>query len=103
MEVFSKMQIVSLQQVRESASHVAEPVFHVAEEMKSEVSSIWKNNDERDDILRTAMISGGILVAVSILVFVTGFLPVWARLLVIFATIGILGRWLMTKISDSTD
>jgi len=97
------MQLVSLQQVKESASHVAEPIFHVADEMKSEVRAVWRNNDERDDIIRTAMISGGILVGVIVLSFITGFLPIWLRLVVVFATIGILGRWLMTKIADTVD
>ncbi len=90
---------------KEAVGHGASTTIHqlqgVAQETKKEFGALWQNADERDDLLRTLFWCVAILIGVSVLVIVTGWMPLWARLLVIFLTLGILGRWLMSKISDS--
>ena len=69
----------------------------------TETQSIWSNADVRDDIIRTAIFCGAILCVVTVLVFVTAWLAIWLRLAIICLTLGILGKWLMSKIADSSD
>ena len=92
---------------KEAAATGATVTIHqlqdVAQGTKREFSTLWQNDDERDEIIRTVVFAAGILIGVSVLVAITHWMPLWLRLLVVVATIGALGRWLMTKIADSTD
>lgn len=92
---------------KEAAATGASATIHqiqdVAQGTKREFSTLWQNADERDEIIRTGAFCVGILVGVSVLVAVTSWMPIWLRLLVVFATIGFLGRWLMSKIADTAD
>ncbi len=74
-----------------------------AQETRREVTTLWANTDERNDLIRTGSVCLGLLIGVSLLVTLTGWLPVWLRILVIFVTIGGLAKFLMSRISDSSD
>jgi len=97
----------TLSQTSQTISSGVRPMFtllgNIATEMKSEVSTLWGNRDEREDLIRTAVISGMVLVGVIILVVITSWMPLWLRLSVLFATIGILAKHLCSKIADASD
>lgn len=101
---------------KEAAAHTASATVHslqgaahgtvhtlqdVAVGTKREFSTLWANADEREELIRTGIYCGGILVGVCILVALTSWMPLWLRLLVVVLTLGGLGWWMMKKISDS--
>lgn len=101
------MQSKVVERFKEVATHSADVTLHgiqdVAQETRREVSTLWQNADERDDLIRTGAICVGILIGVSLLVTLTGWLPVWLRVLVIFGTLGALARWFVSRISGDSD
>ena len=101
------MQQQSVDQWKKSAVDGASATIHqfhdVAEETKREFGTIWRNADVREDLIRTGIICVAVFIGVAVLSAIASWLPLWLRLVVIFATIGILGRWLMTKIADGSD
>ncbi|MBC8140429.1 MAG: hypothetical protein H7Y38_03195 [Armatimonadetes bacterium] len=108
----------TVQQVKEAATRGAavakEVAMHgavvaadgfksAAQETRREAVSLWANPDERNELIRTGVICLAVLLGVSLLVTLTGWFPVWLRILVIFATLGGLAKFLMSRISDSSD
>jgi len=92
---------------KEVATHgavvAADGLKSAAQETRREVTSLWSNTDERNAIIRTGAICLAVLIGVSLLVTLTSWLPVWLRVMVIFATFGGLTKFLMSRISDSSD
>ncbi|MBC8136676.1 MAG: hypothetical protein H8F28_12375 [Fibrella sp.] len=91
----------TIHQLQDVAHGTVHTIQDVAVGTKREFSTLWQNADEREELIRTAAYCGGILVGVCILVALTGWMPLWLRLLVVVSTLGGLGWWMMKKISDS--
>lgn len=97
----------TVEQVKEAATHgaavAADGLKSAAQETRREVENLWANTDERNDLIRTGAICLAVLLGVSLLVTLTGWFPIWVRILVIFLTLGGLAKFLMSRISDSSD
>ncbi len=91
----------TVHQLQDVAHGTVHTIQDVALETKREFTTLWQNTDEREELLRTGAYCAGILIGVSILVALTGWMPLWLRILVVFLTLGGLCWWMMKKISDS--
>lgn len=90
---------------KEAAASTASATVHqlqdVAVGTKREFSTLWANQDEREELIRTGMYCGGILLVVGVFVALTSWMPMWLRLLVVVLTLGGIVWSMMKKISDS--
>lgn len=97
----------SVEQFKHAATDAALVVSHglhdAATETKREITDLWQVEDEREQLIRTGAICLAVLVGVSLIVTLTGWLPVWLRVLVIVGTIGGLSKWFLSKIADGSD
>ena len=91
----------TIHQLQDVAHGTVHTLQDVAVGTKREFSTLWSNADEREELIRTGAYCAGILIGVTILVALTGWMPLWLRLLVVFLTLGGLSMWMMKKISDS--
>ncbi|MBC8138805.1 MAG: hypothetical protein H8F28_23240 [Fibrella sp.] len=100
-EVAATTASATIHTLQDAAHGTVHTLQDVAVGTKREFSTLWANADEREELIRTGAYCGGILIGVSVLVAVTGWMPLWLRLLVVFLTLGCLSWWMMKKISDS--